>query len=92
MLYFGWCWDDLILIHCGAWQMAEGQLADRIFSVLERSPHVPHRGLRFETNQGHVTLRGVVRSYYQKQMAQEVLLGVEGVEHVENQLEVEWPL
>jgi hypothetical protein len=36
-------------------------------------------------------LRGVVRSYYQKQMAQEVLLGLEGVEHIENQLEVEWP-
>jgi len=72
--------------------MADAQLADRIFSELERSPHVPHRSLRFETNQGHVTLRGVVRSYYQKQMAQEVILGLEGVEHIENQLEVEWPL
>jgi len=72
--------------------MADQQLADRIFSVLERSPHVPHRRLRFETNQGQVTLRGVVHSYYQKQMAQEVLLGLEGVEHIENQLEVEWPV
>ena len=89
---FGW-WslDDFILIQGWAWQMADAQLADRIFSVLEQSPHVPHRSLRFETNQGQVTLRGVVRSYYQKQMAQEVLLGLEGVEHIENQLEVEWP-
>ncbi|HUY34793.1 MAG TPA: BON domain-containing protein [Pirellulales bacterium] len=68
--------------------MAEPQLADRIFSVLEQSPHVPHRNLRFETNRGQVTLHGVVRSYYQKQMAQEVLLGLEGVEHIENQLQV----
>ncbi len=70
--------------------MVDAELADRVLSVLEKSPHVPHRFLRLETNQGHVVLRGVVRSYYQKQMAQEVLLGLEGVEHVENQLEVEW--
>jgi len=72
--------------------MADAPLADRVLSVLEKSPHVPHRNLRFEANQGQVILRGVVRSYYQKQMAQEVLLGLEGVEHIENQLEVEWPI
>jgi hypothetical protein len=72
------------------WPMGDVQLADRVLSVLEQSPHVPHRNLRFEANQGLVILRGVVHSYYQKQMAQEVLLGVEGVEQVENQLEVEW--
>ncbi|HEV3023871.1 MAG TPA: BON domain-containing protein [Pirellulales bacterium] len=71
--------------------MADGQLAERVLSVLERSPHVPHRNLRFETNQGQVILRGVVSSYYQKQMAQEVLLGLDGVEQIENQLEVKWP-
>lgn len=70
--------------------MSDAQLADQVLTVLERSPHVPHRKLRFEASQGHVTLRGVVRSYYQKQMAQEALRELEGVEHIENQLEVSW--
>jgi osmotically-inducible protein OsmY len=68
--------------------MADTQLAERVYSILEKNPHVPHRNLRFETNAGHVVLKGVVRSFYQKLMAQEALLYVEGVEQVENQLEV----
>ena len=68
--------------------MADMQLAERVYSILEQNPHVPHRNLRFETNAGHVVLKGVVRSFYQKLMAQEALLRIEGVEQVENQLEV----
>ncbi|HXT61066.1 MAG TPA: BON domain-containing protein [Pirellulales bacterium] len=70
--------------------MGDSQLVERVSSVLEQSPHVPHRNLRFEASQGQVVLRGVVRSYYQKQMAQEAVGNVEGVEAVENQLEVDW--
>ncbi len=33
-------------------------------------------------------LRGVVRSYFQKQMAQEALRHVEGIEEICNELEV----
>ncbi len=69
--------------------MGDVQLAERVNSILQKNPHVPHRNLRFETNAGHIVLKGVVRSYYQKLMAQEALLGVEGVEEVENQLEVQ---
>jgi osmotically-inducible protein OsmY len=68
--------------------MADMQLSERVHSILENNPHVPHRNMRFEANAGHVVLKGVVRSYYQKLMAQEALLHVEGVEQVENQLEV----
>lgn len=63
---------------------------DRVLSALKRNPHLPHRTLRLETRQGHVILRGTVRSYYQKQMAQESLRGVEGIHQIENQLEVNW--
>ncbi|HEV7222724.1 MAG TPA: BON domain-containing protein [Pirellulales bacterium] len=70
--------------------MGDSQLVERVSSVLEQSPHVPHRNLRFEASQGQVVLRGVVRSYYQKQMAQEAVGNIEGVEAVENQLEVNW--
>ena len=71
--------------------MGDLQLAERVHSILQKNPHVPHRHLRFETNAGHVVIKGVVRSYYQKLMAQEALLRVEGVEQVDNQLEVQQP-
>lgn len=70
--------------------MGDSQLVEKVSSVLQDNPHVPHRNLRFEASQGQVVLRGVVRSYYQKQMAQEAVGNVEGVEGVENQLEVDW--
>jgi osmotically-inducible protein OsmY len=70
--------------------MGDSQLVERVSSVLAQSPHVPFRNLRFEASQGQVVLRGVVRSYYQKQMAQEAIGNLEGVEAIENQLEVNW--
>lgn len=65
-------------------------LEDRVLTALERNPHVAGRKLRFETNRGRVTLRGVVGTYYQKQMAQEAVRHVEGVDEIANELEVCW--
>ena len=45
---------------------------------------------RFETDAGRVTLRGVVNTYFQKQMAQESLRHVDGVHEIANELEVCW--
>jgi len=70
--------------------MANSQLADRAQSALEKSPYLPRRNLRLETEAGRITLKGVVASYYQKQMAQETLRQLEGVDHIENNLEVQW--
>jgi osmotically-inducible protein OsmY len=69
-------------------EMAE--LCQRVLHVLERSPYLPRNTLRFEAAEGRVVLRGVVKTYFQKQMAQEALRRVSGVEHVDNQLEVDW--
>jgi osmotically-inducible protein OsmY len=63
---------------------------DRVLSALERNPHLSRRNLRFENNDGRITLRGVVASYYQKQLAQEVLRHVDGVFQISNELEVNW--
>jgi len=63
-------------------------LGDRVLHALEQNPHVGGRNLQFEANAGRVTLRGVVRSYYQKQMAQEVVRRVDGVDEISNELEV----
>jgi osmotically-inducible protein OsmY len=65
-------------------------LADRIDQAIQTSPYVSGRLLRFETDGGRVVLQGSVRSYFQKQMAQEAVRRVEGVEEVDNCLEVLW--
>ena len=59
-------------------------------AALKQSPHLSRRELRVETHEGRVVLRGVVSSYYQKQMATEIVRRVEGVERIENHLEVNW--
>ena len=65
-------------------------LDDRVLTALERNPYVTQRNLRFETNQGRVVLRGVVGTYFQKQMAQESLRKVDGIHEIANELEVCW--
>lgn len=70
--------------------MIDMPLDTRVFTALERNPYLTRRNLRFETNDGRVTLRGVVNTYYQKQMAQEAIRYVDGVAEIANELEVCW--
>jgi len=70
--------------------MTDLSLEDRVMTALERNPYVRRRNLRFETSQGRVVLRGVVDSYFQKQMAQEAIRRIEGVSEITNELEVCW--
>ncbi len=66
-------------------------LAERVDSAITTSPYLAGRQLRFETDGGRVILQGVVKTYFQKQMAQEVVRRVAGVERIDNQLLVTWP-
>ena len=62
-----------------------------VHQALSQSPFLATtRQVRFETQEGKVVLQGVVNSYYQKQMAQETLRRVKGVDQIENRLEVCW--
>lgn len=70
--------------------MLDSQLADRAQVALEQNPHLPRRLVQLETQDGRVILKGTVKSYFQKQMAQESLRRIEGVEEIENQLQVHW--
>lgn len=63
-----------------------------ISGVIADHPHLKRRRVHFETQKGHVVLRGVVNSYYQKQLAQEAVRRLEGVHSVENHLEVAWSI
>ncbi|MBI3468193.1 MAG: BON domain-containing protein [Planctomycetes bacterium] len=68
----------------------ESPLSDRVLCALESNPHIRRRTLRIETSEGRVVLRGTVGSYFQKQMAQEALRQVDGIDAIENQLQVNW--
>ena len=65
-------------------------LTHEIDTALKASPHLSRRNLQFAANRGRVRLEGEVSSYFQKQIAQEVILRLDGVEEIENLLEVTW--
>jgi len=69
---------------------AQLPLDNQVQSALDRQTSVPKRNLRFEASDGRVSLHGTVQSYYQKQMAQEALRRLDGVQVIENHLVVSW--
>jgi osmotically-inducible protein OsmY len=70
--------------------VSENSLADRIDQAIRTNPFVSRRTLRFETDGSRVVLQGSVNSYFQKQMAQEAIRRIDGVEQIDNHLEVLW--
>ena len=65
-------------------------LCDRISDALTSNPHVPSHNVRVEAAGGRVTLKGSVTTFFQKQMAQEACRRIDGVEQIENLLQVNW--
>lgn len=66
-------------------------LFDRIHEALTISPYLPsRRQMRVEATDGQVVLKGNVRSFFEKQMAQEAIRRVDGVQAINNLLEVNW--
>ena len=66
------------------------ELDQQVQSALVKQAGVPQKNLRFEDSDGRVTMHGTVHSYYQKQMAQEALRRLEGVQTIDNRIEVSW--
>ncbi|MCA9234382.1 MAG: BON domain-containing protein [Planctomycetales bacterium] len=65
-------------------------LVDRVHGLLSQSPHLSPRDLEVSADEGSVRLHGTVSSFFQKQMAQEMLRRVDGVERIVNMLQVNW--
>lgn len=65
-------------------------LSDQIDAALRTMPYAHGRHVRFDAHEGQVTLRGVVTTYFQKQMTQEAIRRVAGVEAIQNLIEVTW--
>jgi hypothetical protein len=63
-------------------------LHNRVESALIATGHLHGRNLRFEVAEDVVVLKGVVRSYFLKQVAQEALRAVLGGLRLSNELEV----
>lgn len=64
-------------------------LEERVQDAIDHNPYLAKKNLRCETSEGHVVLRGTVRSFFQKQMAQESVKQLDGIRSIENRLEVE---
>lgn len=71
-------------------QLNSFALVQRLDSAIKENPHLAgHQVFCYEEG-GTVILQGRVRSFFQKQMAQESLRKLEGVQRIVNDLEVEW--
>lgn len=64
------------------------ELREIVEAALARSVHLSGRNLRFEVHEDGLVLRGVVRSYYHKQLAQESLKTISGLPRIRNEIEV----
>ena len=69
-------------------QLMEATLEERVGCAADDSPYLIGSEIQIQPATSRVVVRGVVGSYYEKQMAQEALLRVDGIESVENHLEV----
>ncbi|MBL8888578.1 MAG: hypothetical protein JNL67_01275 [Planctomycetaceae bacterium] len=58
--------------------------------ALRGQPHLTHRPLHLHCTQGRLQLEGQVSTYYEKQMAQEVLRQFDSNVEIENCLDVAW--
>lgn len=63
-------------------------LREIVHSTLARNPYLVGRNVHAQLLRDEVVLTGVVGSYYQKQMAQESIRAIDGVNSVRNELEV----
>lgn len=65
-------------------------LLKEVESAIQQSPYLSNKQMRIEALNGVIRLEGAVNSFFQKQMAQELLRRVDGVERVDNRLTVNW--
>lgn len=73
-----------------ATQQSPQDLKIRVDSAIKHSPHLSGHQVFCQEESGVVVLHGRVNSFFQKQMAQEALRKLSGVEKVINELEVDW--
>ena len=73
---------------CDAQHDGRSELREIVESALVGSLYLSGKNLRFEVREEGLVLRGVVRTYYQKQLAQESLKAISGMPRIHNEIEV----
>ena len=63
---------------------------DQVISAVVHSPHVDLSTMHIETSGDKVSIHGTAQSFFEKQMAQEAIRKIEGVQAIDNCLEVVW--
>lgn len=61
-----------------------------VSSAISASPYLGGSHVRIEAGNGKVRLHGDVGTFFEKQMAQEVVRRIDGVDKIENLLQVAW--
>jgi osmotically-inducible protein OsmY len=79
---------DLLQQTSGVGAAEKHPLAAAARRRLQRCPYRAVRTLECEYHQGSLVLRGKLASYFFKQLAQESVAGVHGVDRVVNEIEV----
>ncbi len=62
----------------------------RIDRALEDHPLLKGKNVQIQRDNRRVVLEGDVTSYYDKQLVQEIVRRIDGVEEVDNRLLVDW--
>ena len=62
----------------------------KIENAIIHQSHVSAGKVHFQTNAGRVRLTGRVNTWFEKQMVQESIKQIEGVDAIDNELEVDW--
>ena len=84
--------DQTNLINMSTSQLNDTKPNDtqsQLQSIISENPLLQEKRFRFDANAGTVTMRGTVKSWYEKQMAQEALRNIDGIVQIENELTVE---
>jgi hypothetical protein len=69
----------------------EQSLLAEVVAVLRDSPYFELSRLDCRVSDGRVEMRGILSSYFLKQMAQEAVLGLNAAKEVQNLVQVQWP-
>ena len=59
-------------------------LLQRLQTAVIHHPHLDARRIHYKTSGSSVRIEGKAKTYYEKQMAQELLRSIEGVGKIEN--------
>ncbi|MEO0530499.1 MAG: BON domain-containing protein [Planctomycetota bacterium] len=78
------------MIAAEAAALSASPLQEAVSTAIHASPYIGDARVRIEAGEGRVRLHGDVGTFFEKQMAQEVVRRIDGVEQVENLLQVAW--